>query len=114
MTWLRLSLTGLVLSVSLSSAALAGNGNHLIYWCGTRATDEFFRMGLCLGYVKGVADHATNAGQLCIPDSVTDWQRVDVVKMYLGRHPARLSHDADRLVMDALADEFSCYTAKRR
>jgi len=92
----------------------ARNGNHLKYLCDGRATDDFFRKGLCLGYVKGVADSGTSAGQLCIPDSVTDWQRVDVVMMYLNRYPERLSHDANRLVMDALADEFSCYTAKRR
>jgi hypothetical protein len=62
---------------------------------------------LALGYVMGVSDTHQDTAH-CAPDSVTNGQTRDVVKLYLQKNPAVRDFTADILVMVALVEAFPC------
>jgi hypothetical protein len=105
-------LAGVMSSASAASQAQPSgyeSGNSLYADCVAAAGS--FEYGMCLGYVKGVADHweVVRAGSkraACIPDGVTTKQIVDIVNRYLAADPASRRGSAAWLVNLALVEAF--------
>jgi len=108
----------LVLVVTWSNATHATEpfifetGNELHEKCNTSNST---RMGdACVGYIIGVSDAiSVNKNQLfgfvtCRPADFTVGQLVDVVKLWLKRHPAQRHYSAANIVAAALAEAFPC------
>ena len=85
-------------------------GNDLWSRC---SGDNTYQSGLCQGFVTGIADAMGIAAVLggrraCIPLAVTEGQTLDVVKRFLGQHPAERHEEAVSLVAQALSEAFPC------
>ena len=72
-------------------------GNDLWSRC---SDDNTYQSGLCQGFVTGIADAM----------AVTEGQALDVVKRFLGQHPAERHEEAVSLslVAQALSEAFPC------
>jgi hypothetical protein len=70
--------------------------------------------GVCLGYVSGIADAmiAKDEGVMgfhtCLRSHLPAGQLIDIVKLYLEKHPWRRAYGAGGLVADALEQAFPC------
>jgi hypothetical protein len=115
------------LSVAVAAPARAGGfatfetGNQLFEECQPSAS--YYKQGVCLGFVAGVADamdaaqsswrHETVTGwRACLPaNQVTEGQVQDVAVNFLTRHPELRHYGAVGLVAAALAEAFPCPAA---
>jgi len=87
------------------------NGNQLRQWCNEAD------IGLCMGYVVGVADameafHSYGKAFLdwraCIPNDVTRGQLMAVAKKFLNDHPEDLHLAAVGIVAQSMVEAFPC------
>ena len=106
---------GLAVMLLLSAQSQAGfnNGRTLLREC---ESDSLAKLGLCYGYITGIADYQTtllNWSDLdeplfCPPDGVTSGQLVKIVTKRLNEHPEKLHLSASGSVANALAQAFPC------
>ena len=61
-------------------------------------------LGLCVGYIVGVAD--TLEDTTCLTKGVSSRQVYDVVKQYLESHPEERHYPASAIVSDAIKKAF--------
>ncbi|HUZ12883.1 MAG TPA: Rap1a/Tai family immunity protein [Caulobacteraceae bacterium] len=91
-------------------------GNQLWDYCGS--TTDGPPRDLCVADIEGVVDgmlwaagfngSGVTQARFCIPDGVTNFQVVDVVRRFLFTHP-ELRNDAESaLIEDALRGAFPC------
>jgi hypothetical protein len=79
------------------------NGNSLYAYC----TSQGLELGVCYGYVAGIAQRLQVEGLLC-PNEVTAKQAVDVVRFHLKQHPEARDTPSGKLVAEALLKAFPC------
>ena len=69
------------------------------------------RYGLCLGYLKGVAD-SLDGHTFCLPEQPDTARMTQLLRQvyltYVGRYPARLEASARYTVIPAFAQAFPC------
>jgi hypothetical protein len=69
-----------------------------------------------MAYVLGAADTLTSVQAVqkrCVfiaPPDMTSGQVIDIVRLYLQKHPERRHYGADGIVYEALADAWPCST----
>ena len=105
--------TAVALACLPASAQAQGafySGNQLWSRC---SADNHYEMGVCMGFVMGVADamaagSAILGSRACLPQQSTGEQAQDVVMRYLEQHPEWRHQPAAGLVADALAEAFPC------
>jgi hypothetical protein len=79
---------------------------------------EFIDMGTCAGYLSGVTDvesmweavegKTSKASHYCIPDGVTNGQKLKILKKWLDDNPNKLHERADFIIHRALLQAFPC------
>ncbi len=77
------------------------DGNKLYETCSAKSGRD---IGLCVGYITGVADTLEDAK--CFTAGVDSHQVYDAVKQYLERHPAERHNRASSLVKEAIQQAF--------
>lgn len=82
------------------------SGNELFQSC--EAREGTADNGVCVGYIKGVADTFQIAHQFCPPKGAIGEQLNDVVIKYLRDHPEKRHYSASSLVIVALQRAFPC------
>ena len=106
---------GLAVMLLLSAQSQAGfnDGNTLLREC---ESDSPVKLGLCYGYITGVADYQAtllNWSDLddpyfCNPKNANSDQLVKVVTKYLNEHPEDQYLSAGGAVANALHEVFPC------
>ena len=106
---------GLAVMLLLSAQSQAGfnDGRTLLREC---ESDSLAKLGLCYGYITGIADYQTtllNWSDLddpyfCMTESGSSDQLIKVVTKYLNEHPEDLHLSAGGSVANALSDAFPC------
>lgn len=78
------------------------------------STDVMLR-NYCLGYVAGLTQGAHAAEEIhsvtwifCLPQGVTNVQRVRVIRKYISNHPEEAHNPAEGLALQALREAFPC------
>ena len=107
-TLIAVVLLGFVPSEAEAAAAWI-NGNELWTWCQKTVGKNFEPLGAgsCSGFIAGVLD-ALNGSSMCVPESVTRGQQIDVVRLYLGAHPEQRHYGGAVLVAMAFQEKFPC------
>ena len=86
------------------------DGQDLKQYCAEDAAQV--KQAVCFAYILGIADiiggHDVKGFNVCFPENVNLKLIVSTTEEYLADHPERLHYTADKLVLDALADAFSC------
>jgi precorrin-6B methylase 2 len=89
-------------------------GNELYQWLSEAnksqagiASDRQ-QVNIARGYALGVAETLASSKSICIPDSVTHDQILEVVHMMLGTQPQLGHMNANQLVAATLQDVFPC------
>jgi hypothetical protein len=67
-----------------------------------------FKVGWCMGLVKGIRDTVEAANIVCVPLNVTNEQAVRIVVKYIDDRPQRQHESFSALVIAALSAAFSC------
>ena len=106
---------GLAVMLLLSAQSQAGfnDGNTLLREC---ESDSPVKLGLCYGYITGVADYQTtllnwsdlDGPYFCMTESRSSHQLIKVVTKYLNEHPEELHLSAGGSVGNALHAAFPC------
>jgi len=106
-----------VVAISVSGPANAGyisyeTGNSLLKNC---ESESNYELGICLGFVIGVAEAANNIVGLyqitptyCISTEVTQGQLRKVFINYANDNPQDLHYGASDLILNAFAKAFPC------
>ena len=76
-----------------------------------QVTAGSIKVGVCMGYVEGVADAYTDS---CAPESVELGQEIRVVVKYLNDHPENLHLRRAELTKAALKQAFPCSPSSQR
>jgi hypothetical protein len=88
-----------------------GSANYRMEGCrdvlSGRHDGDLLDPGICIGLVRGLvyADPT-----LCIPDGVTNGQKIRVVVQYIGQRPARMHESFNKLATEALRGAWPCKT----
>ena len=110
---------GVAAGQSLSST-WHGDGNSLLTYCGlmnkeSKTDSDWQTLWYWLGYIEGIININTvmsiekvHPKYLCVPNSVTHGQEVQVVVKYSNDNPAKLHYHAAFLVFSALLNAFPC------
>jgi hypothetical protein len=84
-------------------------GNYILQACASKGTYDY---SFCQGYVAGVADLMLSdpkyKNTLCMPDSVTIGQIVDISIITLKQFPNVRHENADGIIGAALLHAFPC------
>ncbi len=91
-------------------------GDDLLRLC--TATDSS-SIGLCYGYIEGVADFQSGIRDLrkldsCLPPGTESHQIRDAVIQYLQKYPASRVYDGASLVAAAIGASWTCPTTPRK
>jgi hypothetical protein len=87
-------------------------GNGLLRTCSD--TTSSFDKGICGGYIVGVIDgmkHLSpekDKGLFCIPATVSNKQKTDIVFKYLSDHPESRHKNASLLIAFSMMEAFPC------
>ena len=84
------------------------SGNELYKECTADIRESPGDIGLCAGYVEGLADAHGLDGTTCIPQGVSVGQVKDVIVKYLTQNPELRHFGASLLGFAALAQAFPC------
>jgi len=101
------------------------SGTSFYDQCGTteedlerRNTPENLQNGFCLGYVAGITQGVdssevihhvkTSEKVFCLPDGVTNIQKVRVIRKYIRNHPEEAQNPAQGQALMALREAFPC------
>jgi hypothetical protein len=111
--FVSLSLT--IFRVRIQAQSVRNPGTDLLEECTLALDDDMNRVhrvtagamkvGVCMGYVEGVADAYADA---CLPERVGLDQDIRVVVKYLNDHPEKLHLDRAELTKAALKQAFPC------
>lgn len=108
-----IGLLSLLIGTSANAGVKGDYDNELLRDC-THPSPGTFTAGLCLGYLKGVAEMSRLREKLpklppvCVPDAVTVGQVRNIVVRYLEEHPEELHYSSIILVTNALDEAFPC------
>lgn len=102
----HLLIAATMLAVSAPAQASFYDGNQVHEWCSADGPE----IGLCSGYVAGVADTAAlfDDKPFCAHTGVEVRQMRDVVVNYLDQFPEKRHYPAQALVLVALSEAFPC------
>lgn len=118
---MRKIVTAALLIASVGSPALAqpsdihvSTGNELLTVCeaASEANIDWFRQGLCNGFMEGISCMSSGLGYVCLPKGVTYGQVHDVMLAGLRNHPEERQKRADWLALKYLEAAFPCTPAK--
>ena len=106
---------GLAVMLLLSAQSQAGfnDGSTLLREC---ESDSHVKIGLCYGYITGIADYQTtlinwsdlDESYFCMTKSESSDHLIKVVTKYLNEHPEDQHLSAGGSVANALAQAFPC------
>ena len=74
----------------------------------SKAREENFNQGLCVGIILGVEDNAHYDKKICVPKNISIKERVQVIRDYIATQPNRTNETFASLVFDAMIEKWPC------
>jgi len=105
--------TSLLATTPAWAALELSTGNGFLSACGKAEEEkDYFAQGLCYGFMKGVIERDAilmrPLRRICIPDSATNRQNMDIVLAYVRGHPQTRHVQTIILMSVAFNEAFPC------